>query len=59
MTYKYIIETAQDEVFEFDTFDECIITASRMVRCDVDVMWIEFQKIDDKGNIIEASLIVR
>lgn len=56
-TYKYCVETADGDFFEFDNFEKCIIETARMIKCDIDVMWIEYTVYDKDGNIVETNLI--
>ena len=54
-THKYYVE-ADGDSFEFDTFEKCIFEASRMIKCDLDVLYIEHVIYDENGNIVQSNI---
>lgn len=55
-THKYYVE-ADGDSFEFDSFEKCIFEASRMIKCDLDVLYIEHVIYDENGNIVQSNII--
>ena len=56
-TWKYYIETADEQEFEFDSFEPCVLKAAQLIKSGADVMWIECIMFDKNGNSVQASLI--
>lgn len=56
-TWKYYIETADEQEFEFDGFEPCILKAAQLIKNGADIMWIECIMFDKNGNAVEANLI--